>query len=444
MKSREHQSESPLHGARKHSSSFVATLTAIFVSSGALAACTSETAGHSVSSPTASSAPIPGPKPLPTPTRLPSSSTSPRTTETSLPPSSTSSTKSASRQTPSSPRPSKSTTAPAPGKITLPLGASESYKVAQTFIVGFDANTPLATILQVAKDTHIGGIFLTDTQDAVSKGFTKSYYAELGKAAGVSMLIASDEEGGEVHRLNYGSMYFPSAKAMGGMSTSQVEAIGEQAGARMRADGVTVNLAPVLDIDNHQNNGAISGLDRSFGSDPATIAAKASAFAQGLEASGIIPVLKHFPGIGLATPDSDTDAHRAFSPPLAELQNNDLRPYQTILSSRFAGAVMLSNEYVTGLDTANPASTSPKVVNYLRSMGFSGLITTDALSAIGYDGRTLSNNVLAAEEAGVNAPLFSFTTESELESTIHLVAATIPESQINNSLAKVLDLKNQS
>jgi len=49
-----------------------------------------------------------------------------------------------------------------------------------------------------------------------------------------------------------------------------------------------------------------------------------------------------------------------------------------------------------------------------------------------------------SEEAGVNAPLFSFTTESELESTIRLVAATIPESQINNSLAKVLDLKNQS
>jgi len=76
------------------------------------------------------------------------------------------------------------------------------------------------------------------------------------------------------------------------------------------------------------------------------------------------------------TPDSDTDAHRAFSPPLAELQNNDLRPYQTILSSSLQ-VPLCSATNMYRLDTANPAGTSPKVVNYLRSMGFAGLITTD-------------------------------------------------------------------
>jgi len=97
---------------------------------------------------------------------------------------------------------------------------------------------------------------------------------------------------------------------------------------------------------------------------------------------------------------------------------------------------MLSNEYVTGLDTANPASTSPKVVKLPE---VNGLLWSDynrCAECYRLYGRMLPNNVLAAEEAGVNAPLFSFTTESELESTIRLVAATIPESQINNSLSQ--------
>ncbi|HET6924744.1 MAG TPA: glycoside hydrolase family 3 N-terminal domain-containing protein, partial [Candidatus Saccharimonadales bacterium] len=191
---------------------------------------------------------------------------------------------------------------------------NESWKIAQDMIVGFDAGTPKSVIRQVVADTHIGGIFLTGTTDAVADGFTPRFYHRLSKVAGAPMLVASDEEGGIIHRLAY-NFNFPNAAEMGRMSPRQVRHIGMLVGEQMRADGVYMDLAPVLDI----NRGADQVIDyygRSFGSDTTEIAAHAQAFMNGLHAAGVYATLKHLVGLTTAVKNNrgvildNSDAHK--------------------------------------------------------------------------------------------------------------------------------------
>jgi beta-N-acetylhexosaminidase len=294
----------------------------------------------------------------------------------------------------------------------------------------------------VVATTKIGGIFLTGTRDAKGDGFTRAFFVKLGKLAGHPMLVASDEEGGQVHRFAYHPA-FPSAKAMGQMRPARVYRIGKRVGQAMHDNGVMVDLAPVLDIDNGKHNGVISRFDRSFGASVSNIASKARAFAHGLRQVGVRPVLKHFPGIGRATPDSNTDAHRATSPPLSSLRSRDLVPYRQILRDQPTDLVMVGNEYVRGLDLDHPASISPTVVGFLRrNIDFHGIVVTDDLRALSsYDGMTLPQNIAASVAAGVQVPLFSYTSVTVIDQAVTATIRQVPASRIRSNADRVLSLK---
>ena len=125
--------------------------------------------------------------------------------------------------------------------------------------------------------------------------------------------------------------------------------------------------------------------DRSFGSDPAQVVDFAGAYAQGLRDAGLLPVLKHFPGHGHASGDSH--AGGVVTPPLADLQDNDLVPYRT-LTTQAPVAVMVGHMQVPGLTGSDPASLSPAAYGLLRSGDyggppFNGLVFTDDLSSMG-------------------------------------------------------------
>ena len=94
----------------------------------------------------------------------------------------------------------------------------------------------------------------------------------------------------------------------------------------MRALGVTIDFAPVVDVTAAADDTVIG--DRSFGSDAATVTDYAGAYARGLRDAGVLPVLKHFPGHGSGS--GDTHAGSVVTPPLADLQQSDLAPYRTL------------------------------------------------------------------------------------------------------------------
>ena len=157
----------------------------------------------------------------------------------------------------------------------------------------------------------------------------------------------------------------------------------------MRNLGITIDFAPVVDVTTESDDEVIG--DRSFGSDPAQVTDFAGAYAQGLRDAGLLPVLKHFPGHGHASGDSHEGG--VVTPPLADLQANDLVPYRT-LTTQAPVAVMVGHMQVPGLTGSDPASLSPDAYGLLRSGNyggppFDGLVFTDDLSSMGAINRAL-------------------------------------------------------
>ena len=199
----------------------------------------------------------------------------------------------------------------------------------------------------------------------------------VGKANGkVAPLIASDEEGGAVQRL--ADVIYPlrSAVVMGRWSDAEVTKTATKYGKAMKRLGVDMAFSPVadLDIDGH----FMSDQSRAFSSSPTGAARSAIAWATGLDAAGVAPVVKHWPGHGHAT-----DTHRAPGtiPSFNKLLKSDLIPFDRAIDAGFT-AVMVGHLESKGLtERGVPASRSPGALAVLREqIGPDGLIITDSLS----------------------------------------------------------------
>jgi beta-N-acetylhexosaminidase len=196
-----------------------------------------------------------------------------------------------------------------------------------------------------------------------------------------SMLVMTDQEGGGVERLTNLVARLPWAQTMGkNLSPAEIMTEGLRVGRSMKDAGINTDLAPVADVDGRAVEPGAQDPDgfRSFSGVPAKAAADAVAFANGLREAGVLAVVKHFPGLGGAT--GNTDYRPAATLPWSTLMTTGLVPFRSAINSG-VGAVMMSNASVPGL-TSLPASISPVVYSYVRAqLGFGGLIVTDSLSA---------------------------------------------------------------
>ena len=243
---------------------------------------------------------------------------------------------------------------------------------------------------------------------------------------GIAPFVMTDEEGGAVQRMANLAGSLPSAREMAAtMSPAQIRQLVTTVAVRMHAAGVTMDLAPVLDLDNGPgpNNRDPDGT-RSFSLNPNVASADGDAFLAGLEAAGIVPVVKHFPGLGEAS--GNTDVAPATTQPWSALQRAGLLPFVSAVAAG-APAVMIANATVPGLSTV-PASISPAVMTtVLRDqLGFQGLVITDSLSAgaladIGYP---VPRAVVAAITAGADMVLYT-AAPSEVASLTAATAAAL-------------------
>lgn len=326
------------------------------------------------------------------------------------------------------PSPQSPTSAPAATPLSGPLpaapvppacgdpqsvlaGISTRDKLAQLLMVGV---TGAADARAVVDSQHVGGIFIGSWTD-LSMLSDGSLTDIVGSAGPLPLAVSVDEEGGRVSRLAglIGSQ--PSPRALATSSTpDQVYGIALQRGQRMRALGITIDFAPVVDVTGASDDGVIG--DRSFGSDPTTVTDFAGAYARGLRDAGLLPVLKHFPGHGHASGDSHTGG--VVTPPLAELQASDLAPYRSLVSAAPVG-VMVGHMQVPGLSGSDPASLSPAVYGLLRSGDgyggppFNGPVFTDDLSSMRAvsDRFGVAEAVLRGLQAGADTALWVTTDE---------------------------------
>jgi beta-N-acetylhexosaminidase len=196
-----------------------------------------------------------------------------------------------------------------------------------------------------------------------------------------AQVVMTDEEGGGVVRLTNLVGSFPWAQTMGkNLTATQIRAVGLRVGTRLMSGGVNTDLAPVLDVDARAQEPGAANPDgyRSFSGTASVAGADGTAFMNGLEQAGVLSVVKHFPGLGYASRNTDYGPAATLS--WSKLQTTGLVPFKAAIAGG-ATAVMMSNAWVPGL-SALPAGLSPVVVRALRStLGFTGLIVTDSLSA---------------------------------------------------------------
>lgn len=261
-----------------------------------------------------------------------------------------------------------------------------------------------------ALNQGVGGIFIGSWTDENLLTEPGRNIEALREAVGRDFSVSIDFEGGRVQRATNILGDFPSPRVMAQtMTPEQVEDLAEILGTGLAAHGVTVNFAPVVDVD-------AWGLpvvgDRSFSNDPNVAATYATAFAKGLSKVGITPVFKHFPGHGRASGDSHTQD--VVTPSLDELKTYDLIPYGQALSET-DGAVMVGHMIVPGLGTDGvPSSIDPATYQLLRSgdypggVPFDGVIYTDDLSGMSAISSTHSpaEAVLASLKAGADQALW--------------------------------------
>jgi beta-N-acetylhexosaminidase len=319
----------------------------------------------------------------------------------------------------------------------------------QTLVVPVEETDVAAVTADVAAGA--GGVILFGS--SAPTNLAASMHTLISAAPdGIAPLVMTDEEGGVVQRMANLVGALPSARTMGEtMSPAQIRSLVAAVAVRMRAAGVTMDLAPVLDLDDGAGpNDRDPDGTRSFGLDPSVATADGIAFLQGLEAGGIIPVVKHFPGLGQAS--GNTDVGPASTQPWSRLQQAGLLPFESAIAAG-APVVMVASATVPGLSTL-PASISPEVMSTVLGdqLGFHGLVITDSLSsgALSDIGYSIPRAVVAAITAGADMALYTAVasevatvTQSSSAAIVAAVnAGTLDRGRLVSAVASILAVKH--
>jgi beta-N-acetylhexosaminidase len=327
---------------------------------------------------------------------------------------------------------------------------SVARPAAQLVVVSTDETDVGAVAPSVASGA--GGILLFGTSAPENLG-QQLQTLEAQSEGGLVPLVMTDEEGGGIQRMSNLAGTIPWAATMSAtMTPAAVYQLAETVAEQVVANGVTMDLAPVLDLASGPGPDAthIDG-PRSFGVAPVTATTYGLALASGLEAGGMTPVVKHFPGEGSAT--ANTDDGPASAPPLSTLEGSDLLPFEAAVNAGIP-AVMVGDASVPGL-TGGPASLSPAAITGLlrQQLGFHGLVLTDSLSApaISDLGLSVSQASVQAVEAGADMILYKNTTTPNVtfQQTVNALVAAVSDGQLstqvlNTAVLRVLTAKESS
>jgi beta-N-acetylhexosaminidase len=254
--------------------------------------------------------------------------------------------------------------------------ASLRERAARVLIMGIpdvkDASQPLPTELM---QLGVGGVLITggnvDTRAQITK-----LIGDLKRAAPHGLVVSTDEEPGRVTSFGHIIGTTSSARRLAATGTTEaLRALAREQATDLAAMGITLDLAPVADLDTGPATGTIG--DRSFSGDPGVAARYAYAYALGLNDKAVGAVIKHFPGRAMAQGD-DHLGRIVSDESMAELRENDLKPFADLVA-KGAPVVMMSNVDYAAIEPNTPASMSARAYSMLREMGFKGVAITDSI-----------------------------------------------------------------
>jgi beta-N-acetylhexosaminidase len=319
--------------------------------------------------------------------------------------------------------------------------ASLRERAARVLIVGMpdvkEASQPLPVELM---QLGVGGVLITggnvDTRAQITR-----LTGDLKRAARHGLVVSTDEEPGRVTSFGHIIGNTSSARRLAATGTTEaMRALARDQATDLAAMGITMDLAPVADLDAGPATDTIG--DRSFSADPAVAARYAYAYALGMVDKGIDPVIKHFPGRARAQGD-DHVGRIVSDETMAELRENDIKPFADLVA-KGAPVVMMSNIDYTAIDPNTPASLSAKAYSMLRELGFKGVAITDSIGmgAVNqrWDWSEAAVKAIASGADGVLSTDGKFARDMVHGLVVAVQQGQLSEARLNEAAARMIAL----
>ncbi len=314
-------------------------------------------------------------------------------------------------------------------------------KLGQMMIVQFSGLQPTPDAVQMITTQSAGGVLLFEPNISSARQI-ESLNAQLKRLSPFQLITAVDQEGGTVNRLINIVGPLPSASSL--QTPQAAQARGAQDADLLNQFGFNLDLAPVVDVGTANPQ----LYERTFGSDPQSVATLAGAYLEGLQQSGkVTGTLKHFPGLG----DTTTDPHMGLpilSRSKAEWESIDLEPYRALLKSEDVRAIMVTHELIPAVDANFPASLSPTLINgILRGeLGYNRVVITDSLYMGALNTRwSVPQAAVLAIEAGADmviGPSDPQTAQQVIDALKQAISSgALSQANIDTAVTRILALK---
>ncbi len=334
---------------------------------------------------------------------------------------------------------------------------SLDIKIGQMLLIGFPAQEVDAKVLDEVRKGKVGSIIIFEKNIPAKNSFIalKKIIWSYQKSAPLPLFVCIDQEGGRVNRLKekYGFPRSITAAAMGrAPSLDSVRFYAEATAATLAGLGINVNFAPVVDLASNPDNPIIARYGRAFSADEDSVSLLAKEFVKAHRKYHVLTALKHFPGHG----SSKDDTHLGIADVTNTWESRELTPYETLIDSGYADAVMTSHIVNRKLDPeGNPGTLSDDILTGIlrKKLNFWGVVFSDDMQMHAItEHYGLEEAIRLAIKAGVDIMTFSNNISGSDERTVDKVHSVIrdmvrkgivSESRIDESFDRIVKLKKR-
>jgi len=324
-------------------------------------------------------------------------------------------------------------------------------KIGQLLMIGYKEAQPVEKVREFVQEYKVGGFILfnrnySNLEDMVQ---TTNQLNAWNSSNPLPLFLSLDEEGGTVSRIPKEGTKLPDARLLGAINDTELTfRAGAVIGEELKAMGINMDYAPVLDIVSSPDNRLL--FKRSFGSTPEIVSKHGVEFIKGLYDQGVIAVPKHFPGHG----DTIVDSHGKLPKIMIDkekLLSRELVPFKAAIDAGI-DALMVGHLSFPLIDATELPATKSEIFlgNILRDdLGYKGLIITDDIEMLGYlkNKADLPEEIIRSLQAGVDIFLIGHTGEIQMDvfSTIKTAVQNniIPESRIDESVLRIIKVKTK-
>jgi beta-N-acetylhexosaminidase len=314
-------------------------------------------------------------------------------------------------------------------------------QIGQLLVAGFNGTQLPSELRSLAREFSLGGVILFARNIAEPEQVAELAHEASRLVPDVPCWVSIDQEGGRVARLKKPFTEWPPMATLGRSGdVTLAERFAKALASELKAVGVTLDYAPVLDVHTNPKNPVIG--DRSLSDTAKTVAEMGAAIVRTLQAEGMAACGKHFPGHG----DTSTDSHHEL--PLVEhpperLRETEFLPFRAAIDANVA-TIMTAHVFVPSLDEQRPATLSRHVVTDIlrRELRYEGVILSDDLEMKAIASQyAVPQAAVMAIEAGCDGVLICSgahdTQAAALEALVHAVEEErLPWSRVEDALKR--------